>query len=229
MNNLNRNTIICFAAHPDDEVLGLGGTLIKHIKQNDDVHIIIFSLGEESKNSKNIDSERRLGSAKKCSEILGSKSLEVLNYPDQKMDTVPKLEIIQKIENIVNKMRPNIIYTHHEGDINHDHQIISHAVLTALRPMTLLGHKCEVRTFETISSTEQSPYIDKYLFKPNFFVDIESEWEKKITAIKAYKDELGVFPHPRSIKALEALAIKRGTESGLKKAEAFCIIRKIWH
>lgn len=229
MNNLNKNTIICLVAHPDDEVLGLGGTLIKHVNQKDDVHIIIFSLGEESKNNKNINSKRRLRSAKKCSEIIGSKSLQVLNYPDQKLDTVPKLEIIKNIENIVSKLRPNIVYTHHDGDINHDHQIISHAVLTALRPMTLLGHKCEVRTFETISSTEQSPYIEKYLFKPNFFVDIESEWEKKITAINVYKDELGVFPHPRSIKSIEALAIKRGTESGLKKAEAFCIIRKIWN
>ncbi|PPR16761.1 MAG: N-acetyl-alpha-D-glucosaminyl L-malate deacetylase 1 [Alphaproteobacteria bacterium MarineAlpha9_Bin3] len=229
MNNLNKNTIICFVAHPDDEVLGLGGTLIKHVNQKDDVHIIIFSLGEESKNSKDINAERRLSSAKKCSKIIGSKSLKLLNYPDQKIDTVPKLEIIKKIENIIYKLKPNIVYTHHEGDINHDHQIINHAVLTALRPMTLLGHRCEVRTFETISSTEQSPYIDKYLFKPNFFVDIESEWEKKMIAIKAYKDELGVFPHPRSIKSIEALAIKRGTESGLKKAEAFRIIRKIWH
>jgi len=226
--NNNKKSVLCVVAHPDDEALGLGGTLIKHIDQGDKVNIVIFSIGETSKLNKNINSVRRLKSAKDWSKEVGSNIYSILNYPDQKLDTISKLEIIQSLEKILKNLRPDIIYTHHDGDINHDHQIVSHAILTALRPMSALNLKSEIRTFETISSTEQSPYIERYIFKPNFYVDVEEVWSKKIKALKKYYTELGVYPHPRSIKSIEALAIKRGSESGLKKAEAFCIIRKIW-
>lgn len=227
--NNNKKSVLCVVAHPDDEALGVGGTLIKHIKQGDDVNIVIFSLGETSKLSKDINSIRRLKSAKDWSNEVGSNIYSILNYPDQKFDTISKLEIIQSLEKILKNLKPDIIYTHHDGDINHDHQIVSQTLLTALRPMSVLNLKSEIRTFETISSTEQSPYIDRYIFKPNFYVDVEDVWTKKIKALKKYYTEMGVYPHPRSIKSIEALAIKRGSESGLKKAEAFCIIRKIWH
>tara|TARA_B100000686_G_scaffold331260_1_gene394563 strand:+ start:18106 stop:18801 length:696 start_codon:yes stop_codon:yes gene_type:complete len=227
--NNNKKSVLCVVAHPDDEALGVGGTLIKHIKQGDDVNIVIFSLGETSKLSKDINSARRLKSAKDWSNEVGSNIYSILNYPDQKFDTISKLEIIQSLEKILKNLKPDIIYTHHDGDINHDHQIVSQTLLTALRPMSVLNLKSEIRTFETISSTEQSPYIDRYIFKPNFYVDVEDVWTKKIKALKKYYTEMGIYPHPRSIKSIEALAIKRGSESGLKKAEAFCIIRKIWH
>ena len=94
--------------------------------------------------------------------------------------------------------------------------------------MNKLALKPEIRTFETISSTEQSPYTERFIFKPNYYVGITDVWDKKIQALDAYKNELGSFPHPRSLESIEALAIKRGTEAGLSKAEAFCIIRKIW-
>ena len=223
-----KKSILCVVAHPDDEALGIGGTIIKHIEQGDDVNIVIFSLGEDSKLSNNINSARRLKSAKEWSKRTGSNIYSILNYPDQKLDTIPKLEIIQILEKILKTLRPDILYTHHDGDINHDHQTVSHAILTALRPMNALALKSEIRTFETVSSTEQAPYTDRYAFKPNYYVDIDDVWKKKIKALEAYKNELGAYPHPRSIKSLEALAIKRGIESGLNKAEAFCIIRKIW-
>jgi N-acetylglucosamine malate deacetylase 1 len=228
MKNNNKKSILCVIAHPDDEALGVGGTLIKHIEQGDAVNIVIFSLGEISKISKDINSSRRLKSAKDWSKRVGSKIYSILDFPDQKLDTVPKLEIIQILEKILKDLKPDILYTHHDGDINHDHQIVSHAILTALRPMNNLALKSEIRTFETVSSTEQSPYTERYVFKPNYYVSIEDVWEKKIKALEAYKNELGSFPHPRSLESLEALAIKRGIESGLSKAEAFCIIRKIW-
>ena len=228
MKNNNKKSILCVIAHPDDEALGVGGTLIKHIEQGDAVNIVIFSLGEISKISKDINSSRRLKSAKDWSKRVGSKIYSILDFPDQKLDTVPKLEIIQILEKILKDLKPDILYTHHDGDINHDHQIVSHAILTALRPMNNLALKSEIRTFETVSSTEQSPYTERYVFKPNYYVSIEDVWEKKIKALEAYKNELGSFPHPRSLESLEALAIKRGIESGLNKAEAFCIIRKIW-
>ena len=224
----DKKSILCVVAHPDDEALGMGGAILKHIAKGDEVNIIIFSVGESAKLENDINLSRRIESAKEWSNIVGSKIVRLFDYPDQKLDTIPKLELIQELEKILKNLKPSIIYTHHEGDINHDHQIVNHVVLTALRPMNAMGLKSELRTFETISSTEQAPYTDRYIFKPNFYINIDDVWKAKVSSLKAYKNELGVYPHPRSIKSLEALAIKRGTESGLKKAEAFCIIRKLW-
>lgn len=223
-----QKSILCIVAHPDDEALGLGGTIIKHIEHGYKVNIIICSIGEEAKLSKKKDSLGRVESAYAWSKIVGSEILKILDYPDQKLDTVPKLDIIQELEKIIQIIKPDIIYTHHDGDINHDHQVVSHAVLTACRPMNSLGIKAEIRTFETVSSTDQAPYTDRYIFKPNFYVDIENVWDKKLESLKTYNNEMGIYPHPRSIESIEALAIKRGSESGLKKAEAFCILKKIW-
>lgn len=220
--------ILCIVAHPDDEALGLGGTIIKHIEHGYKVNIIICSIGEEAKLYKKKDSLGRIESAYAWSKIVGSEIVKILDYPDQKLDTVPKLDIIQELEKIIQIIKPDIIYTHHDGDINHDHQVVSHAVLTALRPMNKLSLKPEIITFETVSSSEQSPSTDRYIFKPNYYVDISDVWEKKVNALGAYKTEINNFPHPRSFESLQALAIKRGVESGVRKAEAFCIIRKIW-
>jgi len=228
MKNNIKKSILCVVAHPDDEALGIGGTIIKHIEKGDDVNIIIFSVGETSKLNKDIDPVRRTKSAKKWSNIVGSNILKIFDYPDQKLDTIPKLELIKKLEEIFESVTPDIVYTHHDGDINHDHQVVSHAVLTALRPMNKLSLKPEIITFETVSSSEQSPSTDRYIFKPNYYVDISDVWEKKVNALEAYKAEINNFPHPRSLESLQALAMKRGVESGVKKAEAFCIIRKIW-
>ena len=223
-----KKNILCIVAHPDDEALGVGGTLIKHVNQGDNVNIVIMSLGEDSKS--NIKKNKfRKNNATEWSNLVGCKLHSLLKLPDQQFDIIPKLEIIKKIEIILNKIKPSIVYIHHSGDINHDHQIISHAVLTAMRPMGKYNFEAEIRSFETPSSTEQSPNIEQYIFRPNFYVNIEEEWKKKLLALNVYKHELGNHPHPRSIKSIEALAIKRGSESGYKKAEAFQIIRKFWN
>ena len=118
----NSSKILCIVAHPDDEVLGLGGTLIKHNLSGDSVEIVFLSDGEGSKNN-NIN-KNRLNNAKKCSKIIGSTIYKIYDFPDQKLDTVPKIEIIQSIEEILYKVKPDILYTHHVGDIYHDHQIV---------------------------------------------------------------------------------------------------------
>jgi len=228
MKNNTKKSILCIVAHPDDEALGPGGTLIKHVMRGDKVNIVIFSIGEESKLNKDINTSRRIKNAEDWSKITGCNIYKFFSFPDQQLDTVPKLKIIQKLEKIFQVLVPDIVYTHHDGDLNHDHQIVNHAVLTALRPMNPYGLRSEIRTFETISSTEQSPYTERYIFKPNFYVNINEIWKSKIKALNAYKSELKPYPYPRSIKSLEALAIKRGSESGFKKAEAFHIIKKVW-
>jgi len=229
MQNISKiNRVVCVAAHPDDEVLGLGGTLIRHANKGDEVFIIILSEGEEAKTDKTKRNISRKNNANKCSNIIGSNLYKIFDYPDQKLDTVPILEIITNLENIFKELSPDIAYVHHPTDINKDHQIASQASLTALRPMNNLGLLTEIRAFETPSSTEQAPHTEHYIFKPNLYVSIDEIWQNKINALEAYSNELESFPHPRSLKAIEALAIKRGVESGFKKAEAFTILRKMW-
>ena len=228
MKKIKKRNIVCIVSHPDDEALGIGGTLLKHVNYGDEVNIVILSGGEDAKpiSKKNI---KRKNNAQKWSEFMGCKLYDILDLPDQKFDTVAKLDIIQTLERIFIKLMPDIAYIHHPGDINHDHQIASHAALTALRPMSSLNLKTEIRTFETPSSSEQAPYVGDYIFKPNFYVSIEKEWIKKKEALQIYKKELGIYPHPRSIKSIKGLAVKRGSESGYKLAEAFCIVRKFWN
>ncbi|RPG87089.1 MAG: PIG-L family deacetylase [Crocinitomicaceae bacterium TMED209] len=224
----DKKKVLCVVAHPDDEALGVGGTLIKHSKNKDKVELIILSEGESAKKIKADKNPDRLASALNWSKIAKVNLYKVFNYPDQKIDTIPQLKIVNSLEEIIENLKPDIVYIHHPNDINKDHQIAAQATLVALRPISYHKIKPEIRTFETPSSTDQAPSELPYIFRPNFYVDIQSEWNEKLLALKAYSKELKPFPHPRSIKAIEALAIKRGSEAGLKKAEAFCIIRKIW-
>ena len=220
--------ILCIVAHPDDEVLGIGGTLIKHVSYGDRVDIIILSEGEASKSVKIERNAKRISNAKSCSNIIGSNLYKIFDFPDQQLDRISHLKIVKKIENCVEKLKPDIIYTHHPSDINSDHQITAHTTLVAVRPISYHKVVPEIRCFETPSSTDQAPSVEPYIFKPNFYVCIENVWKKKIEAINAYNREIKKYPHPRSIKSIESLAIKRGSEVNLKKAEAFYIVRKVW-
>ena len=125
------------------------------------------------------------------------------------------------------RIKPNIVYTHHPQDLNIDHKLTAEMVLTALRPMSKV-HSCNtILSFETPSSTDQAPQISPFIFNPNHYVSIKKEWKNKILSLKIYEKEMRNSPHPRSLKSIEALAIKRGAESGLELAEAFYIIRNI--
>ena len=222
-----KRTILCIAAHPDDEALGPGGALIRHALESDNVNVLIFSDGEGAKKNIKQINPKRVQAAESWCKKTGCNLLGVKEFPDQKLDTVPQINLVSIIEKVLDDIKPSIVYIHNPSDINKDHQIIADASLVALRPMRLGLNFPEIRAFETPSSTEQSPNIEKYIFMPNLYVSIDSIWDKKIQALESYKKELGDFPHPRSIRSLEALAIKRGAESGLEKAEAFMILKKI--
>ena len=153
---------------------------------------------------------------------MGSNIYSIFDYPDQKLDTIPKLDLIQRLEELLDKLRPDIVYTHHDGDINHDINSKSHCI-NCIKADELMGLKSEIRTFEVVSSSDQS--TNRYIFKPNYYVDIEDVCLKKIK-LEAYKNELGSFPHPRSIKSLEALAIKVWKQA-LVKQKLF-VVRKVW-
>ena len=155
---------------------------------------------------------------------MGAKSINFLDYPDNRLDTVPLLEIVKSIERFIKKIKPDVIFTHSENDMNIDHSIVNRASLTACRPLPNSTVK-KVYAFEVLSSSEYNPYSK---FQPNYFVNIEKFLNKKINALKKYKSEMRTSPHPRSIKASKDLASLRGSGVGLKYVEAFRLLREIF-
>ena len=218
---------LVIAAHPDDEILGCGATLAKMARTGYSVHSVIVSEGITSRKSK--DSKKQLldlrKANKKSSKIINFTSMQLLNFPDNKLYSVDFLRIVQTFESIINKIKPSIVFTHHSGDLNIDHQIVNKAVITATRPI----EKCPVKkifTFETPSSSEWR-FDEENTFVPNYFENIEKFIKYKINALKAYKSEMRKFPHPRSIENVKSIAKVRGSTVGFRFAEAFRIVRQI--
>ena len=221
--------IIIVAAHPDDEVLGCGGAISKLIKQGAKAHVLFIADGISSRGVEKTDSallQLRYEAGKKAAEILGVISISFENYPDNKLDTVPMLDIVKSIENKIEEIQPDTVFTHHSGDVNIDHRRISEAVIVACRPQNQHPVK-NILFFEVPSSTEWQPPGTDSFFNPNWFIDISDELETKLTALKCYEDELRTWPHPRSIKGVSHLAHWRGATIGVDAAEAFYLARKI--
>jgi len=233
--------VLVIAAHPDDEVLGMGGTIKKYTKSKNKVKIVILSTGifarrsQNFKNSikykiKNNVKEKMIKQTKilreqtkQAAKILGVKDIEFFDFPDNEMDTISNLEITKTIEGIIKKFNPSVIYTHSPVDVNVDHRMIFHATLTATRPKK--GNSVEkVYSFEIPSSSE---WNFSETFNANTFVDIEKELSYKIKAMQKYKSEIEKFPHPRSPKALESIAQRWGTVSGFNAAEGFVLVREL--
>ena len=201
-----RNKILVVAAHSDDEVLGCGGTIAKLAKQGNQVALIFMTNGVSSRSEKdelNKIQERKLHS-ERAAEILGISHIIRCDYPDNCMDTVPLLHVIQSIEEELRKFQPEIVITHFANDLNIDHSTVARATLTATRPLVGSSVK-KVLGFEVNSSTEWA--FDAPHFKPNYFVNISETFNLKIDAMLAYENELRVSPHPRSLEGIEALAL----------------------
>lgn len=216
--------ILVVAAHPDDELLGLAGTLCLHRDKGDQIYILILSNGENSRGSEIADSLKRLKQARKVARMIGAK-LFMEDFPDNAFDSVSLLSIAQTIEKVMKKVNPHMVYTHHSGDLNIDHTLTSHAVMVAFRPV-YDGCLESILTFETLSSTEWQAK-DHRQFAPNHYIDISSRLEEKKKLLSIYADELREYPHSRSLEGVEILSKYRGMESGLKAAEAFQIIRTV--
>ena len=225
-------SVLVVAAHPDDEVLGCGATMARHVARGDSVHVLILAEGITSRNLKR---GRRHESnaltdlsrcAKNANKILGVTSLVLERYPDNRLDSIDRLDIIKTIEKHIAKIRPRVIYTHHGADLNIDHRRVHEAVITACRPLP--GHPTkEILFFEIPSSTEWQTPTQSNAFLPNWFVDVTDTLKLKLTALNAYAPELRAFPHPRSLKAVEHLARWRGANIGVQAAEAFMLGRKL--
>ncbi len=221
----SKKILIC-VAHPDDETIGCGGTIAKHIKNGDKVFCISMTDGVSSRdNFKNLDIIKRKNSKKKAEKILGFKWVKNNKFfPDNQLDTVRLIEIIKTIEEAKNKIKPEIVYTHFPEDLNIDHRIVAEATLTAFRPTVKNFDK--ILAFEIPSSTDYR-YYKKKSFSPNYFNDISNFWKVKKKGLLAYKQEMKKFPNSRSIKGIETLAKYRGIQNGLKYAEAFMILKQI--
>ena len=216
------NKVLVVVAHPDDEVIGCGGTIARHVKNGEIVQVVFLADGFGSRD----DGVDRSKPASDAAIFLGCNPPIFLNLPDNQLDKLPLLDIVKKVETIVSRFKPDIVYTHNFGDLNIDHQIVNKAVITSCRPQ----RKTSVKTllfFEIPSSTEWQVSKSKNIFNPNWFEDIDAELNLKIKALKAYKNELRNWPHPRSIKGVKALATWRGASAGFGAAEAFILGRKI--
>jgi len=220
--------ILVVASHPDDEVLGCGGTLYNLKKKGAKISVLFLSDGESSRKHPKIKQLilDRKKQALKAGKILGIKNITFGDFPDNSMDTIPMLKVIQFIEKKIKEIKPDVIFTHFESDLNIDHQITSKAVITACRPIKNQTVK-SVIFFEVLSSSEWNISIKNKSFKPNYFVDISKSLKFKLKALKLYKREMRKWPHPRSIQGVKLLSKTRGSSVGLSNAEAFILGRHI--
>lgn len=225
-----KKKILTIVSHPDDEIIGCGGTLIKHIKQKNQVKVV-FTSESESARSKNKsinkkNSDERILQAKKISKKLGFDEPIFLNYPSLSLSRKKITEMNSEIQKIIIKFKPNVIYTHSPYDAHHDHRATFDATLVASRPNKHIKID-EIFTFEIPSATEFSIYPNKKSFIPTYFVNIENYINLKKTALRLYKNQLKKYPHMLSIKGIINLNSYRGNMVNLKYAEAFAIIRKV--
>ena len=224
--------IVVIAAHPDDEVIGCGGTIAKHIEDKDEVHVLIMSKGVLSRHMVNSDTnsinevETNIENAHKANHILGCNSVKIENFPDNRMDSVDRLDIVKCIEEFLEDKKPEIIYTHNCNDLKIDHRRIHEVVVTACRPQPGQINKT-LLFFEVSSSTEWQSPNNGPGFIPNWHVDITSTLEKKKQALEIYDSEMRDWPHARSIKSIEHLAHYRGASIGVEAAESFILGKNI--
>lgn len=221
------NCVLVVAAHTDDEALGCGGTIARHVTEGDKVYAVFMADGVSSRTaSDQADFARRMQAAENARVILGIEWNFYLGLPDNRMDSIPLIDVVQKLEPIIDKVRPNIVYTHHHGDLNVDHRITHQAVMTACRPLpgSSVG---AIYAFEVMSSTEwATPTAEPFL--PNYFVDISAHLTTKNDALDAYRAEMRKSPHSRSMQHLSSLVSHRGQSVGVLAAEAFVSIRVVY-
>lgn len=221
--------ILIVAAHPDDEVLGCFGTVARLIKEGYEAYTLILGEGKTSRDEKRVVENKKdeleiLNSEiQKANDIIKIKKIFVYDFPDNRFDSVDLLDIVKVISKVKDEIKPDIIFTHYEKDLNIDHKITYQAVITATRPMENESVK-EIYSFEILSSTEWQYPIS---FSPDVFFDISDTLDLKLKAISEYKSELCAYPHPRSLEGIKLNAQYQGMRVGKRFIEAFKSVRVI--
>ena len=221
---MKNKKILIVAAHPDDEILGCGGS-ISRLKDTNQIKIIFMTNGVSSRKNNKVEIKKRKDASLKLFRHLNLEKPTYLNFPDNQMDKIPLLKIIKKIEKKIRIFKPSIIFTHYSNCLNVDHRITFEAVMTACRPINSLSVK-KILSFEIPSSTDWALFKGRN-FQPNYFIDISKHIKRKIELIKFYKEELRNYPHSRSIRSLKSLASVRGVSCGVKYAEGFYLNRSL--
>lgn len=218
--------ILVIAPHMDDEVLGCGATIARHVDRGDEVAVCIVAnrAYEHRYEEQFIEREKKACAAAQL--CLGYQRLIYLGLPDEQLDA-KQIDLIVPIEGAVSEARPDVIYLPHRGDYHQDHRAIAEAMRVVCRPYS--GARANLlRVYETTSSTGVVPALHDWPFLPNLYVNVEATLERKVAAMKCYEEEGRPYPHPRSLEAICIQARRRGMEVGLAAAEAFVVLREVW-
>ncbi len=218
--------IVIISAHPDDEVIGAGGTILKHKQNGDNIYWIIvtdvfeefgFSLERiESRHQEIVD----------VAECLGVKKYFQLNYPTTNLSSSSLMKLVPEISDIFSETKPEVVYCLNRSDAHSDHRIVFDAVMACTKSFRYPFIKL-VLMYECISETEFAPILPEKVFQPNYYVDITPYLKRKLEIMSIYESELGEHPFPRSLRNMEALATFRGASVGVEYAEAFQLLKYI--
>ena len=217
--------VLVIAPHADDEIIGVGGTIIKHIKNGDRVYVCIVTKG-----AKPLFSEETVNTIRcetiECHTKIGIEKTYYLEFPSVMLESVNRYELNNRISDVIREICPNEVYIPHIGDMQKDHQMVTEAAMVGLRPK--YKHRIErIYAYETLSETGWNIPNVQNEFIPNVYVDISNEMQEKLKAMECYASQLGTFPEARSLEAIEALAKFRGATANINRAEAFSLIREI--
>ncbi len=222
--------VLVVAAHPDDEVLGAGAAMATHARRGDRVTALILGEGVTSRRAARSQADAGAvaalrAQAIRANEILGCRDVRLGDLPDNRFDSVDLLDIVKRVEAVVDELRPEVVYTHFHGDLNVDHAAAARAALTACRPLPGSPLR-RILAFEVPSATGWG--FPDQPFTPTSFLDASAALEQKIEAMRAYASEVRDYPHPRSPQALEGRARAWGSQVGLQAAEPFMLLREVF-
>ena len=217
--------VLVIAPHPDDEVLGCGGTIARHVSEGGEVYLCVVTKAY-SPEWPEAEIEEKKQEVLRASKILNIKETFFLDFPTVKLDTLPQKELNDTMAKVIDEVKPELVYIQHRGDVNKDYRLVLEAAMVALRP--LKGSTVSrILCYETLSETEWGAPDAESFFVPNVYVNISDTLETKLAAMSVYRTELKDYPHPRSLEMLKILAQKRGSEAGFRAAEAFMLVREI--
>jgi len=227
--------LLVVAAHPDDEVLGCGATVRKLVSRGWQAHLIVMTAGiggrhgAEAAVSAGAKEQQTLLRKQllRAADVIGFDDVDTFDFPDNRMDALSRTELMLPLKEVIQRVKPSLVFTHHPGDYNWDHGRTFDAVMMAARRNPPDFSPLEVRTFEVLSSTERAWQEPSRAFHPNLYMDVAGTIDMKKLALQYYEMEHRPYPHPRSIEAVEYLARRRGNEVGLVYAEAFHLVRKV--
>jgi LmbE family N-acetylglucosaminyl deacetylase len=219
------SSVLIVAPHPDDEVLGCGGMISRHVSEGDDVYVVIVTKGASDVFSSEFI-ERGRGEAALANKVLGTKDVLFLDFPAPRLDVVPVSAIANALKDIVTQIRPSTVYLPHQGDIHCDHKAVYWATLVAARPNGGFVPS-RLLCYETPSETEWAAPNPSDAFIPTVFCDISGHMAVKLDAMKCYESQLTMNPRARSLASIEALAHYRGSTIAVSAAEAFCLVREV--